>query len=318
MTAADLVAAAGGTTDAAYTLEAEISRFSIIDGQERQQQHIRINMADSLARKEAASIKLEPYDRVVIQRIPKWLEGGEVELVGEFRFPGKVPVKRGERLTAILERAGGLTEEAYPEGAFFMREAVRETEEQFMNKLADQLERDLALAAAKLEDAGEEKKAALAQGQSLLSQLRAAKAVGRVVIDLKSVMKDKGGDSDIIVQPGDKLIVPQRPDHVTVLGEVYHPTAHLFDSTSAKNYVELSGGVNQVGNKKGIYVVRANGSVKALKGLFGRDARVDPGSTIIVPLKVDRISTLKLVTDVTQVIYQITLSVASLRTIGVI
>ena len=313
-----LIAAAGGTTDAAYTLQAELSRYKIVDGKEREQSHVVIDLAKVLKNDIESNISLESYDRLVIQRIPKWLEGGVVKLVGEFRFPGDVPIKRGERLSDVLKRAGGLTEEAYPAGAFFVRDAVKKTEREFMGKLADQLERDLALAAANVEGAGAEKQAALAEGQSLLSQLRSAVASGRIVINLKSILKRHGGKYDIYVQPGDMLMVPQRPDHVTVLGEVYHPTSHVFTSKSARRYIDLSGGVNEVGNKKGVYVVKAGGEVNRFSGWFRRNARVDAGSTIIVPLKVDRISGLKLATDITQVIYQISISLASMRTLGII
>jgi polysaccharide export outer membrane protein len=317
MTVADLVAAAGGPTDSAYTLEAELSRFTVKDGNERDQEHLRLNMAGTLARNATDNIRLAPYDRLVVQRIPKWAEGGEIQLDGEFRFPGFLPVHRGEKLSDILERAGGLTKEAYPKGAIFLRQSVKAQEKQFMNKLADKLQSDLALAAAKVSEAGEDKKAALAQGQSLLQQLRAAKPQGRIVINLAQVMKHKGGKYDFTVQPGDKIIVPQRPDSVTVLGEVYHPTAHLYHSTHAKTYVKLSGGVTEVGNKKGIYVVHADGAVERVHRWFGW-THVDPGATIIVPVKVDRVSGLKLATSITQVIYQISISLASMHTLGVI
>ena len=317
MTVSDLLAAAGGPTDEAYTLKAELSRYTVENGTERVQNHLELNMAGVLAHNAKDDIRLKPYDRLVVQRIPKWTQGGEIDLEGEFRFPGKMPVRRGETLSEIVKRAGGLTAQAYPEGAVFLRVSIRKQEQKYMHKLADQLQSDLALAAAKVGDAGGDKKAALAEGRSLLAQLRHTKATGRMVIDLKSVIEDKGGRYDFTVQPGDKLIVPQRPDSVTVLGQVYHPTAHLYGSSNPMTYVDLSGGVTEVGNKKGIYVIHANGGVEQAHHWFWH-AHVDPGATIVVPVKVDRVSSLKLATDLTRVFYQISISLASLRTIGVI
>ncbi len=317
MTADDLVKAAGGPTDAAYTLEAELSRFTVKDGRERDQEHMKLDMAGVLAQRTGENIQLKPYDRLVVQRIPKWLEGGEIELDGEFRFPGKMPVRRGEKLSDILKRAGGLTKEAYPEGAVFIRESVRENEQEHMSRLADQLQRDLALAAGSVSDAGQDKQAALAQGRALLQQLRAAKATGRMVIHLSSVLEHKGGKYDFTVQPGDRLIVPQRPDSVAVMGEVYYPTAHLYHSSNPMTYIDQSGGVTETGNRKGIYVIHADGGVERLHRWFWH-THVDPGATIIVPVKVDRVSTLRLTTDITKVIYQISISLASMRTLGII
>jgi polysaccharide export outer membrane protein len=317
MTVSDLLAAAGGPTDEAYTLKAELSRYTVEDGKERVQNHLELNMAGVLAHNAKDDIKLKPYDRLVVQRIPKWTQGGEIDLEGEFRFPGKMPVRRGETLSEIIKRAGGLTAQAYPEGAVFLRVSVRKQERKYMHKLADQLQSDLALAAAKVGEAGGDKKAALAEGKSLLAQLRHTRATGRMVIDLKSVIEDKGGKYDFTVQPGDKLIVPQRPDSVTVLGQVYYPTAHLYRSSDPMSYVKLSGGVTEVGNKRGVYVIHANGGVERAYRWFWH-AHVDPGATIVVPIKVDRISSLRLATDLTRVFYQISISLASLRTIGVI
>ena len=130
---------------------------------------------------------------------------------------------------------------------------------------------------------------------------------------------DGDEDYDLVLQDGDELYIPQRPDDVAVLGEVYHPTAQLYQrGTSLGRYIKQSGGVTKKGDKRGIYVVHADGNVSPISRWFRRDPRVGPGDTIIVPLKLDRVSGLKLATDVTQVVYQITVSLATLRTIGVI
>ncbi|MEE8387802.1 MAG: SLBB domain-containing protein [Acidiferrobacterales bacterium] len=319
MRVSDLLNAAGGPTDAAYTLEAELSRFHVTKGKIRKQEQIIVDLAGVLKNDADKNIELTPYDRLVVRRIPKWEEGGYIELVGEFTFPGRLPIKRGESLADVLKRAGGLTEEAYLRGAVYLRASVRAREQKYLNRLADQLEVDIVLASAKGEEAGIEKKMAMAEARSVLAQLRSTKATGRMVVQLNDLLepKEKSG-SDIRVQPGDKLFIPQRPDVVTVLGEVYYPTSHLFNSKlNADDYLKRSGGLNEKANKKGVYVVHADGSVDPYKGWSKASSPIGPGDTIIVPLKVDRISSLKFAVDITQVLYNISITLATLNTLGI-
>jgi len=124
---------------------------------------------------------------------------------------------------------------------------------------------------------------------------------------------------DIAVQPGDKLYIPQRPDEVMVLGEVYHPTSHLYaPKLDRDDYVRLSGGITERGNKRATYVVHADGAVSPPQGWLGRDVAVGPGDTVIVPLKVDRISKLKLFTDISTILFQLAVTAAALDAIGIL
>lgn len=314
----DLLRAAGGTTETAYTLEAELTRYEIKEGRFREQSTITVDIASVLENEPSKNLLLRSYDHLVIRRLPKWDEGGNITLAGEFNFPGSLPIKRGERLSSLIQRAGGLTKEAYPEGAVFIRESVRQREQAFIARLADQLERDLAFAGAKTQESDEEKKVALAEGRTLLKQLRQTQATGRMVVDVAALIRRKREKYDLFVQPGDRLVIPRKPDDVGVLGEVYHPTSHLYQKgKDAMDYVKRSGGVTEKGNKRRIYVVHANGSVSPIRGTFRVGPRIGPGDTIIVPVKLDRISNLKLATDMTQVLYQVTVSLATLRTLGI-
>lgn len=317
MRVTDLVDAAGGLTDQAYTLEAELTRRFTVDGRSREQARQVVDLAAALKSGEK-NVALEPYDQLVVRRVPKWSEEGTVEIVGEVQFPGRYPVARGERLSRVLQRAGGLTGFAYPKGAIFLRDSVRQREQEYLDRLAAQLERDLGVFATAGPELGVKKEIALAEGQALLQQMRAAKATGRMVIDLAAVLDVREG-YDIVIQPGDKLVIPQRPDEVTVLGEVYYPTSHLHVAGhSSSEYIRLSGGVTERGNKRAIYVVHADGSVSPPRGWFAGGADVGPGDTVIVPLKVDRISNLKLFTDISTILFQLAVTTAALDAIGVL
>jgi protein involved in polysaccharide export with SLBB domain len=262
-------------------------------------------------------IVLRTHDQLIIRRIPKWDEEGVIEIAGEVKFPGKYPIARNEKLSDVLRRAGGLTDQAYPKGALFVRESVREREQEHLERLATKLERDLAVLGVQEPDAGVKKEVALAEGQTLLRQLRTVKAAGRTVIKLDDLLQGREG-YEVTVQKGDKLFIPRRPQEVTVLGEVYYPTSHLYDQKLTVNdYVKLSGGVTEKGKKSAMYVVRADGSVSPPTGWFSRNAELGPGDTIVVPLKVDRVSGLKLFGEITTILFQLAVTVAALDAAGV-
>ena len=317
MRVSDLLKAAGGLTDKAYTLKAELTRFTAENGEPRKQELLAVDLAGVLRNEADKDLVLAPYDQLVIQRVPNWNEEGFVTIAGEVTFPGKYSVRRGEKLSEVFKRAGGLTQNAFPKGSLFLRESVRSREQEHLDRFVRQLEQDLALTAAQGATLGTDKESAIAQGHALLKQARATKALGRVAIDLEKLL-DQDEGYDVTVQDGDRLYITQRPDEVTVVGEVYYPTSHLFSNHYDRgDYVGLSGGATERGNKGAIYVVHANGSVSPPAGWFSWEPRMGPGDTVVVPIKVDRISALKLVGDVSQILYQLAVSAAALKVLNV-
>ncbi|OGI66533.1 MAG: hypothetical protein A2W18_13225 [Candidatus Muproteobacteria bacterium RBG_16_60_9] len=317
MRVSDLIAAAGGLNDEAYLLDGELTRFEAIAGETREYSRQQVEIGAALRGDDVKNLALKPHDRLVVRRVPGWDVVGDVELLGEVRFPGKYPVVRGEKLSSLLKRAGGLTREAYPRGAIFVRESVRLREQAHFERLVSQLERDLAISVAEAPGIGEKKDAALAEGQTLLRQMRATRATGRMVINFNDVVRD-GNEFDVDLEDGDRLFVPKRPHEITVLGEVYHATAHIFNKELRRDeYVKLSGGVTERGNTGAMYVVHADGSVTPPNGWFNSNVDVGPGDTIVVPLKVDRVSSLKVATDVSQIIFQLAVAVAAFNAIGI-
>jgi len=317
MRVSDLIAAAGGLNNEAYLLGGELTRFDTVAGEAREFSREQIDVGAALRGGDVGDPILKPHDRLVVRRIPGWDVVGQVELMGEVRFPGKYPAVRGEKLSSLIKRAGGLTREAYPRGAIFVRESVRAREQEHFTRLTAQLERDLAISVAEAPGIGERKDTALAEGQTLLRQMRAARATGRLVINLEDILRD-GSDFDVELEDGDRLFIPKRPHEVTVLGEVYYPTAHVYNKNLQRDeYVQLSGGVTERGNKGAVYVVHADGSVTPPLGWFNSNVDVGPGDTIVVPLKVDRVSSLKVATDISQIIFQLAVAVAAFNAIGV-
>ncbi|MGE3481542.1 MAG: SLBB domain-containing protein [Gammaproteobacteria bacterium] len=310
MKVSDLLRAAGGLTDRAYTLTLELTRHSVVEGERREMSRHDIDLAAVLDGAVLEDMTLAAYDQVVVRRIPSWDEAGNIELKGEVRFPGNYPVARGDRLSEVIRRAGGLTPEAYPRAAVFLRESVRLREQESIDQLALRLEHELA----KVVPEDDEKSSV--EGELLLRQIHAAQATGRMVIDLEQLLRDEG--YDISVNAGDRLYIPQKPEEVTVIGEVYNPTSHLYNpKLDRDDYIRLSGNVTESGNKKAIYVVHADGSVSPDGGWFDGRIVMGPGDTVVVPMKLERLSRLKLITSVSQILYQLALTAASLDVVGV-
>lgn len=321
MTVGDLLRAAGGLDQAAYSGTAELTRYEIIDGERRQTALLELNLARILAGDPTADVQLRAFDYLVVREMPLWREQESVTITGEVRFPGTYPIKRGETLKSVVARAGGLTDMAFLEGSVFTRAELREREQRQMYVLAERLQRELtavSLQAAQVGDKGDTAQT-LAAGQALLADLKATRAVGRLVIDLGVVLAaDSGTTNDVVVKDGDLLVVPRLTQEVSVIGEVQTATAHLYQAgLSRDDYIARSGGTTQRADKKRTFVIRANGEVASDAGRkwFGR-SRADemrPGDTVVVPLNVDQVRPLTMWTSVTQILYNIAVAVAAVN-----
>jgi protein involved in polysaccharide export with SLBB domain len=317
MRVSDLLRAGGGLQDAAYGAKAELTRYRIA-GDVRTTHLIEVDLGAILRGDSSADLPLQPYDFLNVKEVPEWSEQEQVMLQGEVRFPGIYPIKRGETLRSVLDRAGGLTSLAFPEGSVFTRKELQEREQLQLDRLSERLQSDLAstaLMAAAANQAGGGQ--ALTVGQSLLNQLKTTRAVGRLVIDLDGVLKSEPGSSgDIVLRDGDRLIIPKMKQEVTVLGEVQTNTSHFYrPSLSRDDYIGMSGGLSRKADKGRIYVVRADGSVISSEssGWFRRSSQVamKPGDTIVVPLDTERLPALPLWQAVTQIIYNLGISAAA-------
>lgn len=324
MTVSDLVRAGAGLGEAAYSTEAEITRYAIVNGQYRQTATLQVNLAAALAGDATADIVLQPFDYLVIKELPQWSEQQTITVGGEVRFPGTYPIRRGETLSSVLKRAGGLTDLAFPEGAVFTRQSLREREAAQIATLADRLQTDLASLALQATQSvgasGMQQPAtqALIVGQSLLDNLREVEPVGRLVIDLPKLLSaTPGSHDDVVVKGGDRLLVPGQLQEVTVLGEVQSTTSHLWDpELSRDDYVQMSGGTTQNADRGRIYVVRANGSVVSSHSsawFKGADSALRPGDTVVVPLNAQRMRPLPMWTSITTIIYNLAVAVAAIN-----
>lgn len=319
MTVRDLVRAGGSLSDAAYGGKAELTRYNVVNGESRQTKLIQIDLAAAMRGEPASNIRLEPFDSLSIKEVQAWGGQEEVSLRGEVRFPGKYSVTRGETLKSVVERAGGLSDLAFPDGAIFMRKELREREQKQLDLLATRMQSDIAFVALQGASANQAQAGtALAVGQSLLTQLKATKAVGRLVINLAGSLRAPAGSATtVILRDGDELLVPKYEQEITVIGEVQSATSHLYrPSLSRDDYIAMSGGVTRRADTGRIYVVRANGSVLTNEGnrwYHSSSVQIKPGDTIVVPLDTEHLPLLPLWTAVTTIIYNMAIAVAAVH-----
>ena len=327
MRVSDLIRAGGSLGNSAYEADAELTRYEVINGKERQSALLEISLAAIRRGDPGADLVLQPYDVLVIKKTPQWDKSGNIVLSGEVRFPGTYPILRGETLFSALKRAGGLTDLAFPEGTVFIRDELKLREKDQLELLANRLQSDLAalsleaLTTSAVASSGGGANAAqgLAIGQQLIEQLRNTKPVGRLVINIDSAMKG-GAGANVLLRGGDQILVPKKTQEITILGEVQSPTSHIFQAGLTRDeYIARSGGTTQKADRKRIYVVRANGDVVSggRSGWFRRTESVDirPGDTIVVPLDTERVRGLPLWQSVTTIIYNLAVALLAVRSV---
>ncbi len=268
MTVEDLVMQAGGLTDAASVAKVDISR-RLRDPKATEANSV-IAQTFSMALKDGFVIDgtpgflLEPYDVVQVRRSPGFHTPRQVTVSGEVTFGGSYTLeKKNQRLSDLVKMAGGVTKDAYVEGARLVRR---------MNDM-EKARRDMAMLTAR-------------QGQgandSVSLEKLAVDSVYTVGIRLDEALKRPGGDADLVLREGDELIVPEFEGTVKISGDVMF--ANTVAYTGGKNfkwYVKQAGGFGQRAKKSKVYVIYPNGTMAMAK----RSTEISPGCEIVVPSK---------------------------------
>jgi protein involved in polysaccharide export with SLBB domain len=266
-------------------------------------------------------------------RVPIAKRRAMVRIEGEVASPGVYQVKPGETLTTVLQRAGGLTHDAYLFGASFYREDVRKSQAENLEKLIRRLEAESSASVAQISQSmGASTDASLAQARILAAQqaqrqsierVRNLKPEGRIALDLPPEMYNYINKlPDLRLQNGDRLVVPSRPDFVYVFGSVNTESALLYKADqSVEQYLKVAG-VSQSADRDGVILIRADGSAVTSTGSWGNpvlSAKVMPGDTIVMPEKLDREAGwsffIRNTKDITQILYQLGLGAAAYKTL---
>jgi len=310
ITASDLVVAAGGLLESAYLQKADITRY-VVSGESASKQNFSVNLSKALANESTNDKLLQSKDRLNIHHIPEWQGNHIVELKGEFKFPGKYAIKRGETLGDLIERAGGFTPYAYTKASLFTREKLKQLELQNILKVSESLRMEIASKSLSSRDG---QSIDYEQAKLLLADLTKVTPVGRLVVDIPGIVADS--DVDVLLEDGDVLYVPSKQNSVNVVGQVQVATSHIYrKGLDAFNYVDLSGGVKEQADDDRIYIIKANGSVEIPnQGNWFTSAsnHVEPGDTVVVPLDSAYMDNLSLWATATQIIYQAAVAIAAI------
>jgi protein involved in polysaccharide export with SLBB domain len=278
----------------------------------------------------AQDLPVEPGDIVTIFsqadiRVPEKQQTKLVRLEGEVVHAGIYSVQPGETLRQLVERAGGLTENAYLYGADFTRASTRAAQQARIDDYVSTLELEedraavatSATALSSLDTASSQ--ATLSATQLLITKLKLLRASGRIVLNLKPGDKDVAALPALMLQDGDRLVVPSVPPSVNVVGAVYDPSSFIFDGKGRVGaYLHQAGGPNRDADTKHVFIVRADGAVvskEASKSFWGNtfeEESINPGDTIVVPEKVYRGSALRSFSNIAGIVTGIGSSIATL------
>ncbi len=333
MTVRDLVTAAGNLKRNAYLKEAELTRY-IPEGRGTKTERFNIDLKQALAGNSEQNLVLRPYDHLSVRMIPDFDERRAIKIEGKVLFPGTYTISRGEKLSSVLERAGGFAEGSYLRGAIFTRESVREIQQERLKKLIFEQEQEISRAAADIAQGAlspeelQSAQAVLANRMALVEKLKQMPVQGRMVMHLEPLEKFRGSASDLEVMDGDTLSVPDNPKSVAVLGQVFNPISMSYQpGQTVAYYLDRVGGPTENANTSQMFIVRADGSVFS-KEQSGMGIRWDgegsrwilggfnvtelyPGDTVLVPEKVKKVDVMREVKDLTTIIYQMALGAAA-------
>ncbi|MGZ9098056.1 MAG: SLBB domain-containing protein [Micavibrio sp.] len=279
-----VIAATGG-----FSLEANTSNIEITTNESGQghqangrsgTRRLTVDYQDT----DPSTIGLVAGDAIRVNQKFRKTGGQAVMIVGEVFHPGKYDLLPGDTLGKLLERAGGITDQAYPDGAIFSRDSDRRAEEARFRAAAHELERAVAAASEKKDNPPDATQIAMAR--DLANELRNVEAVGRITVEADPTILKTQPEQDILLEPGDRIYIPRRPLTVRVHGEVLSPANLQFRANKTPNtYIDEAGGMSYYADDDRAFVLYPDGSAQPLlvSAWNHKATFIPPGSTIVVP-----------------------------------
>ena len=301
ITLAQLIAIAGGFTPGADLKNILIQNYTEQEGKLSTDDLKSVNAA----KVDLASLELSGQYSVNVQSFINNAFSGTIVLSGEINRPGEYIFARTETLHDVLDRASGLSEAAYPLGAVFERLSAKEQQKNSNGILANQLEQSvLQLSSSDSNGAGEQINAVL----GFANKLKQQEPMGRLSVNV--LMRDKS--VPIFLEDGDRLIVPKRPSHISIIGSVNQSVRAQYSPKKIyKDYILNAGGYSVVADIKRSYLLLPNGEATPLT----KDTIIPPGSVIVVPPRTDKLSVLGLTDLLSRVLGNIATSILAINNV---
>ena len=234
-----------------------------------------------------------------------------VKVQGEVLYPGEYLLENGETLSSLISRAGGVTKNAFLNGAVFTRENVRQREALRARQLADDVRRTVISASQTQSD----NQINQTSFEFITGQLENYSGVGRVVINMSRALAGRA-DADIKLLDGDALFIPTKSSTISVFGEVRRESSFVFNNKySIDDYITMAAGITRLADEDNIYIVRADGFVEMPTGnwfKFGASRVLQEGDTIIVPVDYSYRAALPFWRDVISIVYQGAVAIAAI------
>jgi len=259
-----------------------------------------------------SEIRVNPGGGVRVSSVYTNFEPGAVLLSGEFVQPGVYTIRKGEKLSSLIARAGGLTDQSYPYGAIFTRDSVKQIQRQEMRKTAQRLQSAMVSASVKknVETGG------VIALQNMVNRMAEQEFIGRVVIEADPVVLTLDPEKDIVLEPGDSLFMPKRPNFIVTVGDVLNPSALQFvPGKGVQSYLDEVGGFTRAADEDRVFVVYPNGVAKPITlSSWGGDKNlsIPPGSAIVVPTDLSPYDSLTLVSSIGDIFRNLAVSAASI------
>lgn len=260
-----------------------------------------------------ATTRIRAGDDLRFNALQPQFENGGVLLTGEVARPGLYGIRKGERMSELIARAGGMTTLAYPYGSIFTRRSVKEAQQEGIRRTTRELTSAFLAVSARKSTTGTGGDSGSSVA-ALIASLGSVEAPGRVVVEADPRVLTLRPDLDTVLESGDTLFVPKRPNYVLALGDVSNPGALQFVvGKTAVDYIGETGGTSKTSDKRRIFLVLPNGTAQPLRDLKAINAKVvvPPGSTIIVPKDIDPLFTLDLIRDVTGIFGNLAQTIAT-------
>ena len=303
----DAINLAGG-----FTFEAgsePLIEYSSIDKRTNLRQDIRL-----LSEKDYELV-LQNGDSLSVSEI-KGIKSKAIEILGEVSKPGTYTINEDERVLDIINRAGGFTKRAYPDGIVFTREQVAQQQKQAFLRTAEDLERSMIDYVSNSER--QVTQFTIQPLTNLIERLKEIQPIGRQVVDFDYLTLKTNPLNNFVLFDGDKIYIPDRPQSVNVVGEILNPTTLQFKpGLSIQEYILLSGGYTTNADKNRIFIILPNGqSFPYKKRLFGNFSNLLPGSTIVVSRSTRNFDAISLTKIITPILADLATSAAAIAAIS--
>jgi len=262
-----------------------------------------------------ASYVVRPRDELHFHKVFTDTGVGSVTVQGEIRFAGNYPIRRGEHLSDVLMRAGGLTSTAYPQGTVFLRRSAAQIEQEGYQRAANDIESQLLAGVSSIGSRGTDPTAV----HAFATQLRTQKALGRISIIADPSVLAANPNQDPLLETGDVIFIPQRPSTVAVLGEVMQPGSYSYQpGMTVADYVKKAGGYAQFSEDDLTFIVQPDGSARKVENswLHYDATALPPGSAIVVPRDLAPVDVRQLALDITSILSSFAVTAASLAVLA--